>query len=129
MTERETDMAKATRCVRAGIWTATIGDDFGAAHEALAFHHKPAWARIHLKSAVFHAGTAIKELPAYRAELDRIKAGAERLGRRLEKGRPTKKILREVTGSVRNLSRRAQRLVYRAEKDCGFKRPSMPKPL
>lgn len=122
-------MAKATRCVRAGIWTATIGDDFGAAHEALAFHHKPGWAKLHLKSAAFHAGTAIRELPMYKAELKKMEATAERLERRLDKGRPTKKVLREVTGTVRNLSRRAQRLMYRAEKDCGFKRPSMPKPL
>lgn len=122
-------MAKATRCVRAGIWTATIQDDFAAVHEALAFHRKPAWARIHLETASFHASTALQELPAYKGELAKMEAAADRLKRRLSKGRPSKKTVDEVTAAARNLSRRAQRLVYRAEKDCGFKRPSMPKPL
>lgn len=122
-------MAKASRCVRAGIWTAKIQDDFAAVHQALAFDYKPAWAKIHLKAVSFHAGTAVQELPAYKGELDKMKTAAERLERRLAKGRLTKKIIDEIAGTVRNLSRRAQRLMYRAEKDCGFKRPSMLKPL
>ena len=122
-------MANQKRCVRAGIWTSSIQSDFSAAHETLAVHDNVAVAKNHLSGAAFHAASALKELPIYKVELSKLKVGANRLRKRLGNGQPLKKVVDEVLRGIRALSQRARQLVYRAEKDCGFKRPSQPTPL